>query len=524
MKKINTLVLAFAALFTAVSCDTFLDRMPDNRAEVDSQQKIRALLVSAYPSTDYMLVTEFMSDNVDDQVYAWDDVTETDNEDPESVWGSSYLAIACANEAIQAIEALGGASAGLQAEMAEALLCRAYNHFILANVFCEAYNPATADKALGVPYIETPETMLKPEYERGTLAEVYRKIERDIEAALPYVSEEYYVVPKYHFNVKAAYAFAARFYLYYEKFEKSLECANKVLGSQPAALLRDWAYQAEMTQDYEVLVNHYIETTLGCNLLLMTAYSKMGLAFGPYSVYSRYAHGEYLANTETGIAITDLWGGNNDTYYNGMKIYAATNLDKTIFWRLPYLFEYTDPVARIGYYRTVYPAFTGDMTLLERAEANVILENYDDAVKDMNAWVKNIAMEPRELTVERIEKYFTNTKYTVWDTSSVMKHLHPNEAIRLGPERGTKECMLQCVLALKRVESLGSGLRWFDIKRYNIEVDRRILNAAGRPAKKTDTLVQNDPRRAVQIPPKVRAAGLKANPRNGATGTESTNE
>ena len=537
MKKINTLVLAFAALFTAVSCDTFLDRMPDNRAEIDSQQKIRALLVSAYPATDYMLVTEFMSDNVDDygknnpytdrfidQVYAWDDVTETDNEDPESIWGNSYLAIACANEAIQAIEALGGAEAGLQAEMAEALLCRAYNHFILANVFCEAYNPATADKALGIPYSETPETMLKPEYERGTLAEVYRKIERDIEAALPYVSEEYYVVPKYHFNVKAAYAFAARFYLYYEKFEKSLECANKVLGSQPAALLRDWAYQAEMTQDYEVLVNHYIETTLGCNLLLMTAYSKMGLAFGPFSVYSRYAHGEYLANTETGIAITDLWGGNNDTYYSGMKIYAATNLDKTIFWRLPYLFEYTDPVARIGYNRTVYPAFTGDMTLLERAEANVILENYDDAVRDMNTWVKNIAMEPRELTVERIEKYFTNTKYTVWDTSSVMKHLHPNEAIRLGPERGTKECMLQCVLALKRVESLGSGLRWFDIKRYNIEVDRRILNAAGRPAKKTDTLVQNDPRRAVQIPPKVRAAGMEANPRNGATGTESTNE
>ena len=148
----------------------------------------------------------------------------------------------------------------------------------------------------------------------------------------------------------------------------------------------------------------------------------------------------------------------------------------------------------------------------------------DSKAQNRRDWVKNIAMEPRELTVERIEKYFTNTKYTVWDTSSVMKHLHPNEAIRLGPERGTKECMLQCVLALKRVESLGSGLRWFDIKRYNIEVDRRILNAAGRPAKKTDTLVQNDPRRAVQIPPKVRAAGMEANPRNGATGTESTNE
>ena len=537
MKKTLILIVAAAAL-TAVSCDKFLDRMPDNRAEIDTQQKIQALLTSAYPATDYMLVTEFMSDNVDDygknnpytdrfidQVYAWEDVTETDNEDPENIWGNSYIAISAANEALQAIEDLGGVEAtGMYAEMAEALLCRAYNHFILANVFCLAYNPATADKVLGIPYSEATETLLNPKYERGTLAEVYAKIARDIEAALPYVSEQYYTVPKYHFNTKAAYAFAARFYLYYEKFDKSVECANKVLGSQPSALLRDWAYQASMTQDYEVLVNHYIEATLNCNLLLMTAYSAMGLAFGPYYVYSRYAHGEYLANLETGIAITDLWGGNNDTYYSGMKIYSATNLDKTIFWRLPYLFEFTDPVARIGYYRTVYPAFTGDMTLLERAEANIILDNYDDAVQDMNTWVKNIAMEPRELTIDRIERYFTNTKYTVWDTSSVMKHLHPNEAINMGPERGRKECLLQCVLALKRVESLGLGLRWFDLKRYNIEFDRRIINAAGRPAKKTDTLVMDDPRRAAQIPPKVRAAGLEPNPRGTVPVTENADQ
>ena len=528
MKKIITTILTAAALLAAVSCDKFLDRMPDNRAEINDQAKIRALLVSAYPSTDYMLVTEFMSDNVDDygknnpytdrfidQVYAWADVTETDNEDPESVWGSSYIAIAAANEALQAIEDLGGVEAtGMYAEKAEALLCRAYNHFILANVFCMAYNPETADKTLGIPYSEETETTLNPKYQRGTLANVYAKIARDIEAALPYVSEEYYLVPKYHFNTKAAYAFAARFYLYYEKFDKSLECANKVLGNQPGGLLRDWAYQATMTQDYDVLVNHYIEATLGCNLLLMTAYSKMGLAFGPYYVYSRYAHGEYLANRETGIAISDLWGGNNDTYYSGMKIYSATNLDKTIFWRLPYLFEYTDPVARIGYYRTVYPAFTADMTLLERAETNVILENYDDAVRDINLWVGNIAKDPTTLTQERIEKYFNNTPYHIWDSATVKKHINPNAALNIGAEGGTKENLLQCVLALKRVESLGSGLRWFDIKRYNIEIDRRILNAAGRPAKKTDTLVKDDPRRAVQIPPKVRAADMEPNPRN----------
>ena len=125
MKKIfYTLVLAALVL---TGCDKFLDKMPDNRAEIDTPEKIRALLVSAYPSTDYMLVTEFMSDNVDDygknnpntdrfidQVFAWDDVTESDNEDPESVWGSCYGAVACANEALKAIDLLERFLHGLQ--------------------------------------------------------------------------------------------------------------------------------------------------------------------------------------------------------------------------------------------------------------------------------------------------------------------------------------------------------------------------------------------------------------------------
>ena len=527
MKKI----LYILFLLALAGCDSFLDKMPDNRTEIDSQEKIQALLTSAYPYTDYMLVTEFMSDNVDDygvnnpetdrfidEVFAWDDVTESDNEDPESVWEASYHAIACANEALQAIDSLTRTSSvDLSAERSEALLCRAYNHFILVNVFCIAYNPQTSDSDLGIPYSEKPETQLNPKYERGTVSEVYAKIEKDLEAALPTVSDRYYTVPKYHFNQKAAYAFAARFYLYYGKFDKSVEYANKCLGSEPAAMLRDWEYQSKMTQKYSPIVEHYIDATLNCNLLLMTAYSKMGLAFGPYSVYSRYAHGNYLATTETGEAIPNLWNGSNRTYWMDMKEYEATNLDKTIFWKLPYLFEFTDPVARIGYYRTVYPAFAADQVLLERAEANVLLEKYDAALTDINLWIKNIASGdeehlPRVLDVDRVNSWFNDTPYHVWDTSSVKKHLNP-KFVQL-TEGSTKENMLQCVLALKRVETLGQGLRWFDVKRYGIQLDRRIINAEGRPYRKTGTLAPFDKRTAVQIPRKVRDAGITPNPRD----------
>ena len=96
--------------------------------------------------------------------------------------------------------------------------------------------------------------------------------------------------------------------------------------------------------------------------------------------------------------------------------------------------------------------------------------------------------------------------------STPKKHLNPDFTI--GAEGSEQECMLQCLLMLRRVETLQTGLRWFDIKRYGIEYPRRTMNASGLPFKKTDFLSKDDPRRAIQIPLKVRQAGLEANPRN----------
>lgn len=322
MKNKYSIIAIAAVAFSLVSCDKFLDVMPDNRTELDTQEKIRSLLVSAYPETDYLLVSEFSSDNVDDfgpenpntdpfidEVYAWKDVTNTDNEDPENIWQSSYSAIAAANQAIEAITNMVGPDAeGYEPEMAEALLCRAYSHFVLVNMFSQAYTEATADQKLGVTYMSAPEQGLNPKYERESVAQIYAKIDQDLQKALPLVSDNYYTVPKYHFNQKAAYAFATRFYLYYEKPEEAVKYADACLGSAPATMLRDWRAQAKMTQDDEVLTNHFIDATLSANLLLITAYSKMGLCFtGPYSVYSKYAAGNYLATNETGIALATLW-------------------------------------------------------------------------------------------------------------------------------------------------------------------------------------------------------------------------
>ena len=59
-------LLAVAGMLTATSCKDYLDEMPDNRAELDSESKIISLLVSAYPENDYIFCTELGTDNVDD--------------------------------------------------------------------------------------------------------------------------------------------------------------------------------------------------------------------------------------------------------------------------------------------------------------------------------------------------------------------------------------------------------------------------------------------------------------------------
>lgn len=525
MKKINVFnkfTLLGLGLISLASCDDYLDKMPDNRAEIDSESKIQSLLVSAYPTHDYMLVTELMSDNVDmngadnpntdrfaDQVYAWQDVTESDNEDPNSIWEDAYSCIATANQSLQAIDELGGATTtSLKEAKAEALLCRAYNEFILTNVFCMNYNATTSSKDFGIPYMEAPETSLSPKYERGTVAEDYEKIEKDILEALPMVGDSYYTVPKYHFNAKAAYAFAARFYLYYQKWDKVIEYATKCLGTQPKTMLRDWVATAALTQSYDAVSQHYIDATLNCNLMLATSYSKMGLVFGPYRVYSKYAHERYLSTSEDAGA-ENIWGTSG--YYEPVKNYAATNLNKSIFWKSVYLFETTDAVAKIGYYHSVYPVFTADECLLSRAEAYVMLKQYDKACDDLNSWLHNRVNTSFNVTPENVVKFYNSVEYATGLFSTVKKHLNPSFTI--DAEGSEQECMLQCVLGFRRIETLQDGLRWFDIKRYGIKIYRRTLNSSGIPAELTDSLSKDDPRRAIQIPMKVRQAGFTPNPR-----------
>ncbi len=198
MKKIK-ITLFLLVLLSITSCDDFLSEKPDNRTEIDTPEKISELLVNAYPQDSYFDFAETMSDNVFDsglantlrkneQNYNWEIQSETDTDSQAAYWDACYRAIAHANKALEAIEQLGSPKS-LNPQKGEALLARAYAHFMLVSFWSQRYNPATAAKDLGIPYVTKPETALITKYTRNTVAEVFDFIQKDMEEGLPYVDK-----------------------------------------------------------------------------------------------------------------------------------------------------------------------------------------------------------------------------------------------------------------------------------------------------------------------------------------------
>ncbi|WP_373942010.1 RagB/SusD family nutrient uptake outer membrane protein [Polaribacter sejongensis] len=500
-----------------MSCEDFLDETPDNRTEVDTAEKVRKILVSAYPSTTYGMVAELSSDNVDDigadnpysdrfteQVVFWEDVTETDNDSPTYVWEGCYSAIANANQALEGIEALNDDS--LSAEKGEALIARAYAHFVLVNMFSKHYNTQSSNTDLGVPYLETAETTLNPQYDRGSVSEVYEKINKDIETALPLIRDDIYDVPKYHFNVKAAYAFAARFNLYYENWEKAKEYATKVLTANPSSLLRDWEAQSLVVRSQLPASTAFYEDT--SNLLTQAYSSASGVHFGAYYTGSRFNHTSQLSDRESlGVALP--WASNAGLYpYYRAFVYNAANLNKTLFMKMPYLFEYTDAVAGIGFSKTIKSPFTYDETLMVRAEANVMLKDYNAALEDLNTFGGNYYNYGGGITtIDQINTFYTGVAYSTEDDATQKKVLSPKFTV----EAGTQENMLHYTLQLRRILTMHDGLRWFDNKRYGMVVPRYQYTDSEPIV--VDVLTADDPRKAIQLPLDVISAGLTPNPR-----------
>ncbi len=530
MNRIYIYLLALVLSLYSTSCNDFLDEAPDNRVELNSKEKLNQLLLGSYTANLPLVVAEYLSDNVDhkigvslssayvyqDEAYAWADIRdESGNDSPKDFWVAAYTSIAAANQVLKSIEDEGNPPAFAPLK-GEALMLRAFNHFLLVNLYGLQYNSATSETDPGIVYMESPETELNPHYERESVAEIYRKLERDIEEGLPLISDDIFKYPKYRFNRQASLALATRVSLYHGKYDKVIEYANQLFGNNPSALMRDKYHFKSITRDFSLFAQEFTSLSSSANFLLLTPRSTARTYFGNYTSGKLYQHSYFVADFET-TRSPGPWG----TYRNATPY--TFNIHSSSFTSSNYnaqphiygAFRTTNPIANTGVNYATFVTFWAEETLLCRAEAYIAKGELDKATEDLALWM-DYQIDPSidvTLTRELIDDYYGNLPYFEPDAPTAKKRLNP---LNITIESEEQENFLHCLLHFRRIETLSLGLRWYDVKRFGIEIQRRdIEKASGGDefVRVTDVLTLNDPRRALQIPPDVISAGMTPTPR-----------
>ncbi len=491
MKPITILSLGVTLVLSMTSCNKFLDENPySSLVEPDNASKIEKLLGSAYSTSSIAYLTELSSDNIQDdgvnnpytnqfceKAAYWETIVNSDGlyDAPYLIWQNTYNSIAHANEALEDIEALGGDKEELLGIKGEALLARAYGHFCLANLFCLPYDPSSSSTDPGIPYIKKRVVNLQPNYPRGTMAETYEQIAADLEAGIPllekysnYTDKE----KKFHFTAASAHAFAARFFLYYQKWTEAIAHADKVLGSDPKLVLRNWKAFYSIPRTDASFALAYYDISNPANLLTVPTYSYYPwLVTGGTAYYNtRFTQSQELTLTETLFA-KNIWG-TKDPYWFQPFIYTEGNINKTVQPKLP-----TFPSNSI---QTMETPFTTDETLLVRAEAKLHLgsSQYASAIEDMNLWTTNYLNDgennsrQKTFTQQEIVAFYSALPIDSEGKASIRKAFNAHFTIASDEENALLQHLLQC----RRILTMHEGLRWQDIKRFGIPIYRRLNN------------------------------------------------
>lgn len=501
IRNITTyMVVALMMLFSG--CEKYLETKPDMRTDINSVDKVAQLLASAYPQSDYISFMEMASDNAEDRgadkaipaleyadPYNWRDHIGTNRGSTTHYWNNAYSAIAVANHALAAIEEMGNGPE-FQPYRGEALVARAYAHFMLVNIFAQPYKPGTENNSPGIPYVTEPEEQVVVMYDRETVAATYEKIEADLLEGLPLIRNSAYDILKYRFNQNAAKAFAARFYLFKGDWDRVVHYATDMFPAGDwIPNIRPWSTTLKNYTAAELNTN-FNRSNQKWNLLLIEANSVLNRA-----VTYRYGMGNKLRLMFVNPNVTGkrlhhtVWTRSGDPNYH---------LGKTSEY-----FYYTGP--GIGNPYIQVPALTTDEALLNRAEAYVHLEQYENAIRDLNMVFSTRTQDWNE-AVDGVTMQKALAFYNLLPEDDEQE---TQEGLRQYPPE--KQAMLNVVLDLKKAEFIFEGLRWFDVIRHDITVEHNFLSITG--DEEIRTLEPGDLRRVFQIPEEALLSGVELNPR-----------
>lgn len=468
-------------------CDKFLEENPDNRVELNNTDKAAQLLTNAYSNAAYTF-TEWMSDNVSytfgttklpehDQAYTWSEFTGIDQDTPSQYWTSTYDAIAHSNEVLAVIDDMAGDRAHKQAVKGEALLTRAYAHFMLVNLFAKHYDPATANNDPGIPYVLEPETVFIKKYKRNSVDDVYDRIEDDLLDGLKLVDESFYANSgKYHFTRNAALAFASRFYLFKGDLDECIEYSNELLGSDPSIYVKNIPALLQERINTEDYIRLYHSPNDDSNLLLIRQISNFHLPnLGHWPTRPLYSQ---LFETNPYGLVDER---QDPAWVAGENGLAATKYE--------FLFERSSLTSNVGFNYTIFLAFRGEEVVLNRAECFIRENNLTAGLSDL-------------LLLARRRYRDIDAEFPAMTTAQLAQAMRGYYGSNNDQVNAFRYLMEE-----RQKEFMHEGMRWFDIKRFDVPVTHMTQDGG------TITLQAEDNRKVLQIPQAaIDVGGLEPNP------------
>ena len=525
MKYINIkqMFMIMAALCVCLSsCNDYLDVTPDNRTEIDSAEKVSQLLASAYPQANYAVMLATRCDYVVEKTqgyendfinngFTWNDVPSVSVDTPIYFWNSAYFSIAKANHALDAVKSLSEQEQKAASPyIGEAHLIRAFSHFLIAGLYSH-YFTDTPQSMQGVPYVDEPETIVIKEYDRGTVASVKEKIETDLLEGLSLMgSDAVYKVPRFHFNNKAANAFATRFFLYEGKWANVVEYASKVIpvpskftqdgnvsADDDAYVFVDNNFQpwtghfAEVPSPQDILA-YYTKSSNPSNLLLTEMISNWGMYHSAMKFgMDKKTDSEMFAKTVAGASL-------------GYRIFA-TDLHSYIpkFQRH---FKKIDANSSSNVAFITFPYFRVEEVLLSRAEAYAMLGQTQNAINDINMFMRKLIKNYNEstnlVTEEKLLSFYDE------QINDPENYLNKYNAYNISSMEDIQKALVLCILSLRTQEFSNEGLRYWDLMRYRIPVTHTKADGD------SNTLYPGDDRWILQLPEEVVLSGVELNPRS----------
>lgn len=450
MKKIFSSIILTVSLLMAAGCgEDYLERVPTNSVTDEdlfstvagAETALNGIHRSTYAFYDNHgrfgqksidIIIDFMGDDMLqlDRGYGWFvawyqylNNRNANSADLEFAWSYYYDIIDNANLLLRDIDKASDASVKedlVKNIKGQALAYRAHSYWALVQMFAYRYKHEGGNSQPGVPLLITHSSDPLP---RATVEEVYKQINTDIDQAITLLTESEISRPnKSHINSNVAQGLKARIALTAGDWAAAADMANK--ARQGFALTSDYKNGWNDSNDSEWMWGALLIDEQQTSYA--SFFSQIDPLFGGYATMGSHKLGsteiiDYMADSDQ-----------RKQLFQPEKYFSAKDLS-----------AYFGNKERAGY------KFTGN-----------------------GAWTNDyIYMKSGEMYLIEAEAFARLKKDT--EAQTVIFDLTKNRDPEAEMPTETGDALIQHILMERRCDLWGDGFRLFDIKRLNIDMDRR---------------------------------------------------